>query len=204
MSAAASGALGPIGDPEAFGLLRDKLLAGPWGSAARRALAIVSVHPGDGRSYVCASLAISLGLLGRRTLLIDADTARPSLHRLFGADNHRGLSDVLAGVERASCIQPLSAVPMVSLLPSGPLASMPPQETALAELVKGATGDFDHVILDTPPADVRPEALAIAEAAGFALVLACGGSSPLASVRNLVDALVNAGVQVTGVVVNDH
>lgn len=210
MSAAASGGLGPIGDPAAFALLRDKLIAGPWGRAARRALAVVSVDPGDGRSYVCSNLAVSLGLLGRRTLLIDADTVRPSLHRLFGVDNSRGLSDVLGGAPRATCIQLLPAAPMVSLLAAGPLPAAPlkpAQGDALAELVQGATEAFDHVILDTPAAGRQPQAsqaLHIAMAAGFALVVGRDGPSPLGPLRGLVDLLVNAGVQVTGIVINDH
>lgn len=207
MSAAASGGLDPIGDRAAFALLRDKLIAGPWGRAARRALAVVSVDPGDGRSYVCSSLAVSLGLLGRRTLLIDADTVRPSLHRLFGVDNSRGLSDVLGGAPRATCIQPLPTAPMVSLLPAGPLPAAPlkpAQGDALAELVQGATEAFDHVILDTPAAGRQPQALHIAVAAGFALVVGRDGPSPLGPLRGLVDLLVNAGVQVAGIVINDH
>ena len=127
MSLAELGTIGPIGgDPATFRLLRDKLLAGPWGEAIHRALAVVSVDPGDGRSYVCADLALSLSQLGRRTLLIDADTERPSLHALFSADNSRGLSDLLLSrAEPAACIRPLPALPLLALLPSGPLPAQP-------------------------------------------------------------------------------
>lgn len=207
MSPTAAGVPGPIGDPEAFRPLRDKLLAGPWGGPVRRALAVVSARSGDGRSYVCASLALSLGLLGRRTLLIDADTARPALHVLFGADNSRGLFDVLRGAQRAACIQPLPAVPLLSLLPCGPLPPQPLkllQTAAFADLLQVTASEFDHVILDTPPAGRRREALAIAAAAGFALVVGRDGPNPLGPVQGLVDSLVNAGVQVTGVLINEH
>lgn len=205
MSPLTAGASGPVGDPRAFRLLRDKLLAGPWGTAVHRALAVVSVHRGDGRSYVCASLAVSLGRIGRRTLLIDADPARPTLHRLFGADNGRGVSDVLLGAPRATCIHPLPAVPRVSLLPGGPPAPANRlQAETLAELVQASTREFDHVILDTPPADEGPQALAIAVVAGFALVLGRGGPPALGPVQGLIDSLVNAGVEVTGVVIDEH
>ena len=195
------------GDPAAFGLLRDKLLAGPWGQDLHRALAVVSASAGDGRSHVSASLAVSLSQMGRRTLLIDADTARPSLHLMFSVDNSRGLSDVLSGARPATCIQLLPASPLLSLLPSGRLPARPLKllrGKALANLVRVATRDFDHVIMDTPAADERPEALAIAVAAGFALVLGRNHTHPLRSVQGLVDSLVKAGVQVTGVVLNDH
>ena len=70
--------------------------------------------------------------------------------------------------------------------------------------MKGTTRDFDHVIIDTPAANARPDALAIAVAAGFALVLGRNQPKPLGPVQGLVNSLVNAGVQVTGLVLNDH
>ena len=57
---------------------------------------MTSASPGDGKSHVAVNLALTLSeSYRRRVLLIDADLRRPSLHRVFGVANRRGLSEAL-------------------------------------------------------------------------------------------------------------
>src|ERR1700723_1038122 len=58
--------------------------------------ALVSPGRGEGRSQLCAELAISFAQLGRRTLLLDADLRHPRQHVLFTADNQWGLAQALS------------------------------------------------------------------------------------------------------------
>src|ERR1700728_4343096 len=52
--------------------------------------ALLSPGRGEGRSQLCAELAIAFAQLGRRTLLVDADLRHPRQHVLFTADNQWG------------------------------------------------------------------------------------------------------------------
>src|SRR6266403_1696480 len=47
-------------------------------------LLVTSTQPAEGKTTVACNLAISLGQLGHRVLLLDADLRFPSLHKLFG------------------------------------------------------------------------------------------------------------------------
>jgi hypothetical protein len=69
------------------------LLSNPGGFA--NIFVLVSPGPGEGRSQLCAELAIAFAQLGRRTLLVDGDLRKPSLHFLFNASNQRGLTQAL-------------------------------------------------------------------------------------------------------------
>lgn len=64
-----------------------------------RTLAVTSAQPRDGKSVIAANLAIFMAKTGKRTLLIDADLRRPTLHLLFGLSltgkDLRGLSDAI-------------------------------------------------------------------------------------------------------------
>jgi polysaccharide biosynthesis transport protein len=91
--------------------------------------------------------------------LIDGDLRQPKLHKIFGAANTRGVSDVLLSEA------PLETVPLsqlvvetriagVSLLPSGTrttnisqLLHSPRVEALMARM----RTEFDMIIIDAPP-----------------------------------------------------
>jgi Mrp family chromosome partitioning ATPase len=55
------------------------------------------VRSDDSTASLAAHLAATLVRDGLRVTLVDADQARPSLHRVFGAPDAPGMGDVLAG-----------------------------------------------------------------------------------------------------------
>ena len=61
-----------------------------------RRLLVTSSSPGQGTSRVAAELGRALALWGRESaVVVDADPLHPSLHRIFGVADRRGLGDLL-------------------------------------------------------------------------------------------------------------
>ncbi len=59
---------------------------------------VSSAMAGDGKTFTCINLALSLAReQDRSVLLVDADVAKAHVSRLFGADEHPGLLDLLEG-----------------------------------------------------------------------------------------------------------
>lgn len=85
---------------EEFRVLKRPLLGNVSGSAApiRNAnlIMVTSSLPGEGKSFTAVNLAMSIAMeLERTVLLVDADVARPSLPRVLGLPQQKGLLDVL-------------------------------------------------------------------------------------------------------------
>ncbi len=60
--------------------------------------AILGSRPGEGRSQLCAELALAFSQLAGKTLLVDANLRTPRLDKLFrGARSDAGLTEVLLG-----------------------------------------------------------------------------------------------------------
>jgi len=188
---------------ETFRDLRAQLMAQP--ELAKRALAVVGVQPGDGRSFVAANLAIACSQAGARTLLVDADLRRPCQHALFGLPADDGLVGLLAGRRPRSVVRRVPQLPGLHLLgagfrPPNPLELL--QRPALAALLAEVVGSFDIVIVDTPAAAGVADARVIAAACGAALAVARKDHTPAAALQDLAGALARLHTHLAGVVFN--
>lgn len=197
---------------EAFRAMRAQIMlrTNPEGNdnapRARRALAVVSPRSGDGKTYFCANLAVSLAQLGRRTLVVDADLRGPRLHEVFGVENKTGLSSLLAGRRGDSVIKAVKGVSNLFVLPVG---ISPPNPLELIEgpafglLLQELLTKFDHVVVDTPPAEHGADGIVAAARCGVALVVARKDQARVADLQELVEALSASTAKVAGVVMNE-
>jgi len=61
-----------------------------------RSVVVTSAGSGEGKSTVTAGLGRALARSGRQSVcIVDTDRFRPTLHRLFGLENNRGLGELL-------------------------------------------------------------------------------------------------------------
>jgi receptor protein-tyrosine kinase len=172
----------------------------------QRALAVVSTQVGDGRSYVCSRLARLFAGLDEDTLLIDADLRRPSLHRLFGADNRIGLSSYLLGQVEQPPVRAVPGVPYLHLLTAGPAVEQPHRlivRNEFGRLLERLAPQFRAIFIDTPAASSGPDALTVALRASGALLVVRKDEARLADQRELVERLTESTVEVVGAVINE-
>ena len=203
--------LAPARDPhhpqaEQLRSLRTQLLV-RWSRLEHppRALAIVSPGPFEGRSYLCANLAVLFAQLGLRTLLIDADLRAPRQHEIFGVSDRFGLSAVLSSRAGRDAPLPVPAFGALSVLPAGARPPNPQEllwRPTLATFLEGADVEYDVILLDTPPARENADAQAAAFSAKSVLVLARANHSRADETAGLVRTFRDAGALVLGTVLN--
>lgn len=190
---------------EAYRGMRTALYFGARGKR-NQLIQVTSSVPGEGKSTVAANLAISIAQSGKRTLLIDADLRRPTLHQLFGIAADHGLVSLLAEECRALDAIQQVVLPNLSILPCG--ATPPnPAEVLTSErfraLLESFRPDYDFIILDSPPLLAVTDASVIAPTVdGVILVVRMQAHSRQAAERSRA-ALTDVGAAVLGVVVND-
>ncbi len=117
-------------------------------------LLVSSFTPGEGKSSVSASLAMSLAHAGKKVLLIDADMRRPVQHKNFNIENSAGLSSFLAGVSAENQIRVENPIENLYLITSGPIPPNPSEllsSKKLKDLLSNVSVDYDMIIIDTPP-----------------------------------------------------
>ena len=192
---------------ETFRSVRSQLIRRFAQDGERRALAVVSADAGDGKTFVAANLAIAFSQLGRRTLLIDGDMRSPRLHKVFGIDNSRGLSNILSGRLSARLLTPVTDLPSLFVLPVG---AAPPNPLELLEspafglLIRELLGKFDHVIIDSPSAVTGADAGVIAARSGAFVSVARQGRTRMDSMFELVHSLRDSTTLSLGFILNEH
>ena len=117
-------------------------------------LMLSSPHGGDGKTTTASNLAISQAIAGRRTLLIDGDLRRPSIHSIYNLDRDRGLSQLLT--QTLSCTEAVQATSITNLdvITCGPVVSNPAELLAfpqLGQLIEELRPAYDVIIFDSPP-----------------------------------------------------
>ena len=204
----ARGAKGPYGaDPalEAFRGLRLSLTHA-YGAAGPVVFAISSPGSRDGKSFVSSNLALAFAHANYRTLLIDGDGRRGTLHRVLKGVRRPGLTDVLAGeVEQADVIQATS-YPLLYFIGCWVRRSDGPELLSgerIGELFAFARSNFTAVIVDTPPLGAGVDAFALATVAGNLLMVLRPGLADRELVAGKLDLLHRLPVRILGAVLND-
>lgn len=117
-------------------------------------LLITSARPAEGKSTTAYAIALSLARVGRRVLLIDGDLRNPSMHRVVGVDNERGMSNLLSGSSDLASVVHRTALENMFFIPCGPLPPNPAElwgGDRLHQILTEARSSFDHVVIDGPP-----------------------------------------------------
>ena len=125
------------------------------GGAVSKVLLITSSAPDEGKTTTALALAQDFARLGRKVLLVDADTRRPNLHLSFGRENSAaGLTDVLMKTQRFEDVivqnegEPLFFLAMGTRHPN-PVNLISSEE--VTHFFAKLREEFDLVIVDCAP-----------------------------------------------------
>ena len=188
---------------EAYRALRTSLLLSRADGV--KSFVVTSAVPLEGKTSNALNLAIVLGQLGRRVLLVDADLHRPHIHEVLNVSNQIGLVSVLA--VRAELDEAIQAthIPNVCVLPAGPLAPDPSgllHSEAMRRFLASAAGTFDHVVFDSPPVLAVTDAVLIAHLTDGAILCVRAGATSREKVAQARDELLRGRASVLGVLLN--
>lgn len=165
---------------------------------------VTSSGPGEGKSTTAANLALSFARSGVHTVIVDLDMRSPTIHKLLGLSNKRGISDAVLGAnelhprsEKATGGQLVDVV-TAGYRPSDPVdvASSPDLEKIIHDL----SFVYDLVIVDSPPVLPVSDTLALSRVCDATILVARAGQTKTKDLSETLDALERSGASVLGTV----
>lgn len=166
---------------------------------------VTSADKGDGKSINCINIAVSFALLGKRTLIIDADLRNPSLHRRFSREeNTEGLSLYLAGLINEVNILKTSTENL-SILCAGVVPPNPSDLIAsvqFEQLILALRERFDYILIDTAPLGLVSDALDLSQSITGYILVVRSGVSKIEQQKQMVRQLEGVEAQISGFIYN--
>jgi capsular exopolysaccharide synthesis family protein len=163
---------------------------------------ITSALAEEGKTLTSANLAFALsGIESKRTLLIDLDLRRFTLHSVLGISSSRGDRLFLEAEDWHDCLWSLRPN-LHALLPTSSV-EQPDQllhSTALQNLLIAARKEYDYILIDSAPLLLAADTHALLSIVDQALLVIRADHTPIACSQ---DALKILGDKAVGCILND-
>ncbi len=171
-----------------------------------KSLMLTSAAPGDGKSTATVHLAIAHAEQGKKTLIIDADLRRPSVHKKLSLSGSTGLSNVLLGeLTWKEVLVKTEHWPDLDVIPAGTLSRRASDlvGSMMVDILDEAAKEYDLILVDAPPLLGFAEAMQVAIAVDGVVVLARAGQTSRKAVARALATLNRLRANVIGLVLNE-
>ncbi|WP_100618262.1 CpsD/CapB family tyrosine-protein kinase [Bacillus cereus] len=169
------------------------------------ALVITSALMSEGKSTIAIGLAQSCSLKRKKTLLIDCDLRRPTIHQKLKLDNIEGMVDILEGQkEIQECINN-STFDNLDILTSGLTPAQPGEllgSESMRTFMKSVKKEYDFIIIDTPPILLASETRIIANMCDSTILVTKYNQSKMHDVKKAKELITNTSTSLLGIVLN--
>jgi capsular exopolysaccharide synthesis family protein len=143
-------------------------------SEQSKVILITSSQPQEGKSFISFNLAASIASVGFKTVIIDCDLRRPTLHIKFKENNSSGISNFMTRNANEDEIIHKTSVDNLSFIPAGPLLPNPSElldSGILDDLMDLLKSRFEFIIIDTPPVGLVADSIQLMKYANQILVV---------------------------------
>ena len=165
-----------------------------------RTLVVTSPTPDEGKSTTIANLAVTMAQGGRKTVLVDCDLRRPSLHTFFKCQSEPGLTNLLLEAEGEPALQ-ATEVDGLYLLSSGPLPPNPADllgSKRMDQIIGKLKDVSDIVLFDAPPIIAVTDATILGAKVDGVLLVISAGRTKREHAQRAKDMLEKANVRIIG------
>lgn len=169
-----------------------------------RTMVITSSEPGEGKSTTAGNIALSFAQADKKTVIIDCDLRKPSLHKKFKISNITGLSDVLIGKEKVNTAIH-SYNENLDVITSGKIPPNPAEmlgSKTMERLLEALKEKYDIIILDTAPLQAVTDAQILSIKADGVILVVRAEVTKRESVIQAKNLIEKVGGKILGTVLN--
>jgi tyrosine-protein kinase Etk/Wzc len=159
----------------------------------KKRILLTSTISGEGKSFLAANMAVSLGLTNKKVVLLEMDLRKPKLSELFNVSREVGLTNYFIGNKEADHIIKSTTVNKnVFIIPSGAIPPNPSElilNGRLEELLTYLETIFDYILIDTAPVAPVTDAYILSPMCDATLYIVRHGVTPKAAIKMLDESI---------------
>ncbi|NIA29606.1 MAG: polysaccharide biosynthesis tyrosine autokinase [Actinobacteria bacterium] len=168
---------------------------------------VTSANVSEGKSTISSSLAITSALYREtKTLLIDCDLRRPTIHKLFKLPLENGLADFLSNKSELDKILKDTTFPSLKVITAGTSDQSPSRLISsfqLYDLFEMFRSYFEIIIVDAPPVIPTSDALFLGNGVDAILMVLKAGVTKKKVAKRAINSLADNKEKILGTVINN-
>ncbi|MBC2582735.1 CpsD/CapB family tyrosine-protein kinase [Clostridium sp. DJ247] len=168
-------------------------------------IVVTSSGPGEGKSTTAANLAVVMAESGAKTILIDCDQRKPTLHKIFLLSNQVGISDLLVGNVKFEKAVTSTKIENLDILTSGTRPPNPAELLAsskMKQFIDGLRQNYEYIIVDTPPIVAVTDAQILSSYADGCLLVIASSEVEREAAARAKELLQKVNAKILGAVLN--
>lgn len=189
---------------ESFRTLRTHLFI-KMGKEPSKTILLTSSIPQEGKSFISLNLASAISMLGYKTILVDCDLRRPSLHTRLNTENILGVTNYLTEKAVLEDII-LNITPNLDFICAGPTLPNPTElleSTRCENFFQMLKHKYQYIIIDTPPIGAISDSLLLMKNAQYVLFVSRFNYTKKGTIYDVSNQLIENNIKDFHVVLND-
>ena len=174
-------------------------------SRDHRSILFTSALPDEGKTFVSCNYALAVSQTGIRTLLIDIDLRRPSVHEVFNLQNKNGFVEMVTqGLKLEDAVY-RDVSKNLDVLTSGARCPNPAEllaGTGFHEVLAAALKSYERVVVDCSPINLVSDSLLIASHLNSVCLVIRAAETNRRDAQHALNLLDRAGIKLSGLVLN--
>jgi capsular exopolysaccharide synthesis family protein len=168
-------------------------------------IVVTSTNENEGKTTLIANLAGVCQMAGYKSIILNLDLRKPSLHEYFNLKNKKGMSSYLSGKESLSNIIFSTAYPDLHIITSGPIPSNPSElilSDKFASLIDILKNHYDYIFIDTAPVGLVSDTIALMKNADLNLIIFKENYAEASYVDAIHNIIKKSNIKNVGIVLN--
>ena len=169
-------------------------------------IAVTSTVGEEGKTTVCINLAAIMSMAKKKTIILNLDMRKPTLHEKFGLPNVQGMSTLLSGSSTLRDVIQKTEYENLHVITSGPTPPNPSeliQSRLMEKIIEKLREVYDVVIIDTPPIGLVTDARSLMHLSDTSIYVVRAGHSKKEFLQNIKKLSLLKEIHGMGIVVND-
>lgn len=170
-----------------------------------KVILVSSAGPQEGKTITATNLAITMAQSGNKVIMLDCDMRRPKIHKVFGINRDRGMTNLLVGNQDIKGTLFHTEVPNLDVIPCGPIPPNPSEiigSARMKKLLDLLREKYTRIIIDSPPITAVTDAVILAKSTDGMVLVIRASDTAREIVKNGLDQIQSVGGHVLGAILN--
>lgn len=170
-----------------------------------KVILVSSAGPQEGKTITATNLAITMAQSGNKVIMLDCDMRRPKIHKIFGINRDRGMTNLLVGNQDIKGTLFHTELPNLDVIPCGPIPPNPSEivgSVRMKKLLDVLREKYTRIIIDSPPITAVTDAVVLAKSTDGMVLVIRASDTAREIVKNGLDQIQAVGGHVLGAILN--